>query len=141
MNTSLILWAIAIASIFFGWPIVAKWSGLPATYAALVIYGMGTMVLTYITTLTAAQNSVEVKSHRLFGLAVIAVANCLCVYIYTKITSSKEVPAGIFMVTVSMFGVLFSLLFDYLLNSETLNKSQIFGGALAVAAIWFVSKK
>jgi drug/metabolite transporter (DMT)-like permease len=40
-----------------------------------------------------------------------------------------------------MFGVLFSLLFDYLLNSETLNKSQIFGGALAVAAIWFVSKK
>ena len=141
MNTPLILWAIVIASVFYGWPVVAKWSGIPPTYVTLIIYSMGTMVLAYIVTQNAVSNNVQVKPIRLFALAVVAVANCLCVYVYTKITSDRTVPTGLFMVIVSMLGVLFSLLFDYLINSTTLSKSQVFGGLLAIASIWFVSKK
>ena len=141
MNTHLILWAIVIASVFYGWPVVAKWSGIVPLFATLVIYGTGSMLLSLITVLKTPQLTAPVPPLKFYGFVTIALANCLCVFVYTKITSDKEVPTGIFMVAVAMFGVLFSLLFDYLLNSATINKGQIFGGLLAIASIWFVNQK
>ena len=140
MNTMRLFWATVISTVFFTWPVICKWSGLPPTIAVLIIT-IGSVAVAAIMTLITPDTSLEgVNKFRVIVLVLIGTLNGYCVFKYTEISSSKEVPASIFMIIVSVCGVIVSLLADKFLNGAQITVRHIIGALLAISAIYVLSK-
>jgi len=139
MNTSTVLWAALIAASYIAWPLLGKWSGATATWVSCLVTA-GTLIGTF--TLNANRLIKEpVCSLRAITIVLIAgVVNGVAVYFYSYKVNDQTVPAGVFLMTVYIFMVVYAPTLDWLLNGTTLSARQFCGLGVALVAIYLLRK-
>lgn len=130
--------AVFIASGFAGWGIIGKYSQVNGGW-------IGTMAMA-ITTITVALTSLsqlqqEIPNRRAMLLLIIAgILNGVAVCVYTSKITNPAIPASLFMALVFMFMIAVVPCLEWALNGTMPSSNHIIGYALAVGAIYFLSR-
>jgi drug/metabolite transporter (DMT)-like permease len=139
MNTSSIITAILIALAFGTWPIIAKYSGASLAYTTVIIYGGG-LLSTLILASKHLTKEPFCTTKAIIIVGLCSLINGVAVWFYTTKSIDKGINTSLFMVMVSLAGIIVSPVFNQLLNHETLTNKQWLGIVLAIVVVWLMKK-
>lgn len=140
MNFVNLFQALLISFVFTLWPIVAKWSGVPPSMSAVVVYATG-LIASLAFYLYGNRGLPIEYNFRFLCLAGAGLLNGAFIILYIMITSDKNVQAGTFMITVALFGCALPLLLDWAFNDARISINHVAGMLLAAGAVYLLNKK
>ena len=138
MNTTTILVAVLTALTFSLWPIMAKYSGATFAWVNLLLYTGGLISVSVMGHRRLTTEHVTVRA--VVILIIVGLVNGLAVWFYTVKAVDKEINTALFMVTVSLVGLISAPILNLVINGETLTAKQWVAALLSIVVIWLLKK-
>ena len=137
MNSTTLVTAGLIATVYAGWGILAKWSGSSGVWISiLVTFGTFAAAMTLSAPQLAKEPLIGTKALLILFLA--GAANGAAMYFYSLKAADPMVPTGVFLMTVFVLMVVVTPILDWGLNGSMLSSRQVLGVGMAVVAIYLL---
>ncbi len=137
MTFALVLWAVFIALMFVGWPILGKYSGASGAWVSTLVVA-GSLVTTAAFSFTQLTSGPNFTTKGLILLLLAGAANGFAVYVYSNKAVDPTVPTGAFMVLIFLLMVVFTPVMDYAFNGTTFSGRQWLGMFTAALAVYLL---
>ena len=115
MNISTLITAFFIASVFAGWPIIGKFSGLSGEYVGTLAC-LGTTVAMAALSAKQLLSTDSLTPKAITIMLVAGAANGIGVYFYARKAADKLIPTADFVATVCIFMVMIAPVQHWILN-------------------------
>ena len=117
---------------------MAKYSGATFAWVNFIIYLGGLTSVSVMGYGHLTKEHISVKA--VIVLVIVSLINGLAVWFYTVKAVDKEINTALFMITVSLVGLISAPILNLVINGETLTAKQWVAALLSIVVIWLLKK-
>ncbi len=139
MSISTILLSVFIAFAFVGWGIIGKYSQANGGWVGTIAMGVSAVAV-LICSVSTKQLQGGVTARAVVLLLIAGALNGFAMWLFANKVTHPATSAAAFIVLVSVLMAAAAPILDWFINNTTPDTNQTVGYALAITAIYFLSK-